>query len=116
MALSPLTSKPRLEGKQPDVQRAMQALARVVDPNLGENIVELGLIESLRVDADSAELLLVSTQDDCPLSDLTADEAFRALQRALPERDLFVRHDAAVDWGPERMSPNLRSRLAWIHR
>lgn len=107
----------RLEGLPPELHRAMQALRSVVDPILGENIVELGLIEALRVDHDSAELLLVSTQDDCPLSDLIADEAFRALQRALPERDLFVRHDAAVDWGPERMTPALRSRLAWIqHR
>lgn len=107
----------RLEGQPRDLQRVLQALRGVVDPILGENIVELGLIEALRVDADSAELLLVSTQDDCPLSDLTADEAFRALQRALPERDLFVRHDADIDWRPERMSPALRSRLAWIqHR
>jgi metal-sulfur cluster biosynthetic enzyme len=108
--------KTRLEGIPVDLQRAMQALRGVIDPGLGENIVELGLIEALRVDADTAELLLVSTQDDCPLSDLTADEAFRALQRALPERDLFVRHDAEVDWVPERMSPGVRSRLAWIQR
>jgi metal-sulfur cluster biosynthetic enzyme len=108
--------KTRLEGTPHDLQRAMQALRGVIDPGLGENIVELGLIEALRVDADSAELLLVSTQDDCPLSDLTADGAFRALQRALPERDLFVRHDAEVDWAPERMSPRVRSRLAWIQR
>lgn len=108
--------KTRLEGTARDLHCAMQALRGVIDPGLGENIVELGLIEALRVDANTAELLLVSTQDDCPLSDLTADEAFRALQRALPERDLFVRHDAEVDWRPERMSPTLRSRLAWISR
>jgi len=116
MSSTLLSSKARLEGSPRDLHCALQALEGVLDPILGENIVELGLIEALRVDADSAELLLVSTQDDCPLSDLTADEAFRALQRALPERDLFVRHDADVDWRPERMSPTLRSRLAWIHR
>lgn len=108
------TPSARLEGLPHELQRALQALRGVVDPLLGENIVELGLVEALRVDGDTADLLLVSTQDDCPLSDLTADEAFRALQRALPGRDLFVRHDAAVDWTPERMSPSLRSRLAWI--
>lgn len=107
----------RLEGQPRDLQRVLQALQGVIDPILGENILELGLIEALTVDADSAELLLVSTQDDCPLSDLTADEAFRALQRALPEHDLYVRHDTETDWHPERMSPALRSRLAWIqHR
>lgn len=105
---------PRLHGPPADVARALQALRGVVDPQVGENIVELGLIEALRVDADSAELLLTTPSAYCPLSDFSADAALRALQRALPERDLFVRHDADLLWCPAHMSRAARQRLHWL--
>lgn len=104
----------KLLGTHIDLQRVLQTLRGVVDPGVGENIVELGLIESLRVTDDAAVLTLVSTNADCPLSDLIAEDAFRALQRALPERDLFVRHDADIDWSPNRMTPAARERLCWM--
>ena len=104
----------KLSGPNAELQRVMQILRGVVDPGVGENVVELGLIESLRVTEDAAELTLVSTNDSCPLSDLIADAVFRAMQRALPERDLFVRHTADIDWAPERMSPAARERLCWV--
>lgn len=104
---------PRLHGPQEAVHQVMQALRGVVDPNVGENIVDLGLIEWLRVSDDDAELMLVTTTDSCPMSDLIADVALRAMQRALPDCDLYVRHDADLNWTPERAVPATRRRLRW---
>ena len=81
---------------------------------MGENIVDLGLIESLRLADGEVELRLVSPGASCPLSDLTADEAFRAIQGALPDTDIYVTHDHDVEWSPARASAAARLRLGWL--
>lgn len=109
-----MSALPLLIGPRERVERVLQCLRGVVDPMIGENVVDLGLIESLQVDSDAAELMLLGTNDACPVSDLIADAVFRALQRALPDHDLYVRHDVLRDWSPARACPATRRRLAWL--
>ncbi|MFM2052241.1 MAG: hypothetical protein RL456_278 [Pseudomonadota bacterium] len=101
----------RLEGPPAALLRSLDALRAVRDPAVDASILELGLVESLRLTEDEAVLCLVTPGADCPLSDLTADDAFRAIQRALPDTDIYLSHDHAVEWRPERASPALRGRL-----
>jgi metal-sulfur cluster biosynthetic enzyme len=103
-----------LSGPVDDLLRTLDALRRVCDPGVGENIVDLGLIESLRLADGEAELRLVSPGASCPLSDLTADDAFRAIQRALPDTDIYLTHDHNVEWSPARASAATRRRLGWM--
>ena len=94
-------------------ERALAELATVVDPEVGENIVDLGLVHALEIDPDRVMLTLLLTSPTCPMGNVIADDAFRALQRALPERDIFVQVDDSVLWSPERMSAAARARLGW---
>lgn len=94
-------------------ERALHSLASVIDPEVGENIVDLGLVERLDFDAGSVTLTLVLTSPTCPMGDAIAEDAFRALQRVLPDRDIYVDHADDVAWGPERMSADARRRLGW---
>jgi metal-sulfur cluster biosynthetic enzyme len=94
-------------------QRALAELATVVDPEVGENIVDLGLVHALEIDADRVTLTLLLTSPTCPMGNVIADDAFDALQRALPERDVFVQIDDSVFWTPGRMSAAARARLGW---
>jgi metal-sulfur cluster biosynthetic enzyme len=103
-----------LSGPVDALLRTLDALRHVCDPAVGENIVDLGLIESLRVTDGEAELRLVSPGASCPLSDLTADDAFRAIQRALPDTDIYLTHDLDVEWSPARASTSTRRRLGWV--
>lgn len=103
-----------LEGPVEALLRSLDALRAVCDPGLGASIVELGLIESLRLRNGEAELRLVVPGAVCPLSDLTADDAFRAIQGALPDTDIYLSHDHAVEWSPGRASAALRRRLGWV--
>jgi metal-sulfur cluster biosynthetic enzyme len=110
-----MTTTPELllEGPTDALLRSLDALRQVCDPGFGASILELGLIESLRLSNGEAELRLVSPGPACPLSDLTADEAFRAIQQALPDTDIYLSHDHDVEWCPERASAALRRRLGW---
>lgn len=102
-----------MDNSHPDRERALQALAAVVDPEVCENIVELGLVERLEIDAGVVLLRLVLTSPTCPMGDAIADDALRALQQALPGHEVRVEHAEEVAWGPERMSAAARARLGW---
>jgi metal-sulfur cluster biosynthetic enzyme len=102
-----------LEGPVDALLRSLDALRQVRDPTVPASILELGLIESLHLSDGEARLRFVSLGMGCPLSDLTADAAFRAIQSALPDTDIYLSHDHAVEWSPRRASVALRRRLGW---
>jgi metal-sulfur cluster biosynthetic enzyme len=102
-----------LTGPADALLRSLDALRRVHDPALGASILELGLVESLRLSDGEAELCLVTPGASCPLSDLTADAAFRAIQQALPDTDIYLTQDHETEWSPRRASAAIRHRLGW---
>jgi metal-sulfur cluster biosynthetic enzyme len=102
-----------LEGPADALLRSLDALRQVRDPEVPASILELGLIESLRLTDGEARLRFVSLGMGCPLSDLTADAAFRAIQSALPDTDIYLTLDHDVEWSPRRASVALRRRLGW---
>ncbi len=109
----PVAPEMLLSGPVDALLRTLDALRHVCDPAVGENIVDLGMIESLRLSDGEVELRLVSAGASCPLSDLTADDAFRAIQRALPDTDIYLTHDLDVEWSPARASAATRARQGW---
>jgi len=92
---------------------ALQALSQVVDPEICENIVELGLVERLQVEPGRIELTLVLTSPTCPMGDAIIDDAVQALRQAFPDRELQVTETQDVAWSPQRMSAAARKRLGW---
>lgn len=99
----------------PDAERAraLQALSAVIDPEIGENIVDLGLVERLTLDSTRVALSLVLTSPTCPMGGAIADDARRALQDALPGREVVVDEAPDVAWTPLRLSAAARARLGW---
>lgn len=103
----------QLSGPPDALVGAIDALRRVRDPEVDADILELGLVESLRIGDGEAWLQLVTPGPDCPLSDFTSDHALRALQGALPDTDIYVSHDPWVEWRPQRVGKALRRQLGW---
>ena len=72
--LDELTAKPTLE----DIE---EALKDVVDPELGINVVDLGLIYGLHLeDDDSLTIDMTLTSAACPLTDVIEDQTQTALE------------------------------------
>jgi metal-sulfur cluster biosynthetic enzyme len=94
-------------------RHALDALAKVIDPEIGENIVDLGLVEQLHITPARVELRLVLTSPTCPMGDAIADDAFQALQEAFPKREVVVEEAEGVGWDPSRLSEAARGRLGW---
>lgn len=96
-----------------DRRTAMDALSQVVDPEICENIVELGLVERLQIEPARIALTLVLTSPTCPMGDAIVDDAVQALQQAFLGREVEVQETQDIDWTPQRMSAAARQRLGW---
>ena len=93
-------------------EQVLDALREVIDPELGLNIVELGLIYGVEMDDGHLSITMTLTTPGCPLSMYLTDMAEVAVRKALPEV-------ATVDidlvweppWDPSRLSEEARNKL-----
>ncbi len=86
------------------------ALGRVVDPELGLDIVELGLVYDVAVDAASIRITMTLTTPGCPLHDVILDGVERVLTTPDgPEVRIDLVWEPA--WSPERIGTGGRAAL-----
>jgi metal-sulfur cluster biosynthetic enzyme len=94
--------------------RLREALERVIDPESGLNIVDMGLVEGLHDDADALRLRLVMTSAACPMAGLIAEDAEAELLAASsPGRVVEVQVLDTPAWTPERLTAAGRQQLGW---
>jgi metal-sulfur cluster biosynthetic enzyme len=88
------------------------ALKNVIDPELGINVVDLGLVHRAAHVADGIEVALAMTSAACPLGEMMVEEATLALQARFPAAGCIrVELIRDVTWSPERMSEEGRRQL-----
>jgi metal-sulfur cluster biosynthetic enzyme len=88
--------------------RVREALRPVIDPELGESIIDLGLVYDVTVDDGSrATVLMTTTARFCPASDVLRQAAQEraAAVPGIAEVDVVMTYDPP--WTPELMSPGL---------
>jgi len=96
-----------LTAEQEDV---LEALRDVVDPELGINVVDLGLIYGVDVDADRvATIDMTLTSAACPLTDVIEDQAREALEGVVT--DFRINWVWPPPWGPESITDDGREQL-----
>lgn len=106
------------EEKQDDVQleelksRLLAALESVIDPELGVDIVNLGLVYGVDLDDDGHCLVSMTlTTMGCPLADIITDEIHRALKKVPEVKSSDVKLVWYPAWSPDRMSRYARMTL-----
>jgi len=89
-------------------------LRQVVDPEVGINIVDLGLVYCLERTDGGVRLDLTMTSPACPMGESIMAEAEFVLQESLPPGALVdVNLVWDPPWSPHRMSEQARSTLGW---
>jgi metal-sulfur cluster biosynthetic enzyme len=98
------------EGYQPSIEDIEEALLDVVDPELGVNIVDLGMVEDIIIDERSnVTIELVPTSPTCPMTDRlewSAQMATEGLVNTLTINWLWLEV-----WTPERLTDEGREQL-----
>jgi len=93
-----------------EVEDVLEALRDVVDPELGINVVDLGLVYGVDVDdAKVATLDMTLTSAACPLTDVIEDQAREALDGVVT--DFRINWVWMPPWGPESITEDGREQL-----
>ena len=91
-----------------DVEEAMRD---VVDPELGINVVDLGLVYGIAVDDRVATIDMTLTSAACPLTDVIEEQARAALVMAGLVDDVRINWVWMPPWGPEKITDEGREQL-----
>ncbi len=93
--------------------RMMTALETVIDPELGIDIVNLGLIYEVEFDGESGEAIvkMTLTTMGCPLADVITDNIHDALEEVTEVKKVEVKLVWYPAWTTDRMSRYARIAL-----
>ncbi len=100
--------------EMPTKEIVLNILHNVIDPEVGMNIVDLGLIYGVEISGNKLRVDLTMTTPACPMGDMIMDDARRALTGLAPagaEIDINLVWDPP--WSPDKMSENARDHFGW---
>lgn len=91
-------------------EQVREALSTVNDPELGFNIVDLGLIYDVLVEGSTVNVTMTLTSMACPAGPQMMAEAKQAVESLDGIDEAQVNIVFNPPWGPEKM----REELRWI--
>ena len=100
------------ETKRASEEELYEALMDVVDPELGIDVVNLGLIYGVHIDdANIATVDMTLTSAACPLTDVIEDQSRTALVGSGLVSDLRINWVWNPPWGPDKITEDGREQL-----
>ncbi len=87
----------------------LEAMRDVVDPELGINVVDLGLVYGVKLDDGAVTIDMTLTSAACPLTDVIEDQASAALEGLVP--DFRINWVWLPPWGPDKITEEGREQL-----
>jgi len=98
------------EMTKPSLDDVMEAMKDVVDPELGINVVDLGLVYGVTLDDDNAAVIdMTLTSAACPLTDVIEDQASSALDGLT--NGVTINWVWMPPWGPDKITDEGREQL-----
>ncbi|MGH3977978.1 MAG: metal-sulfur cluster assembly factor [Pseudonocardiaceae bacterium] len=106
---------PAPRGELAPVDDVEEAMRDVVDPELGINVVDLGLVYDIRVDETNVAVLdMTLTSAACPLTDVIEEQTRSALTSGpgggLVD-DVRINWVWMPPWGPDKITDDGREQL-----
>lgn len=95
-------------------EQVREKLRLVYDPELGVNIVALGLVYEIRVDPDKIYIQMTLTTPGCPMHDMIVGGVKRVLQDHTENRELEVDVVWEPRWSPDKMSQEAKEQLGYF--
>ncbi len=93
-------------------EEVLQALRTVNDPEIGMNIVDLGLVYEARRTEGGIRVAFTVTSPACPLGESMTRDTEEALRRHFPDaREIDVQLVFEPPWTPDRMTETGRKQL-----
>ncbi|HXF74085.1 MAG TPA: metal-sulfur cluster assembly factor [Actinomycetota bacterium] len=113
---TPAPSEAERTGADPEElrERVLDALRHVVDPELGINIVDLGLVYDVRIRDGVVEVDYTLTTMGCPIGPLIEDQIHRLLDGIPGVDEVHAELVLRPPWTPEMMSDEAKAALGFF--
>ncbi|MDG3005272.1 metal-sulfur cluster assembly factor [Paludisphaera mucosa] len=89
----------------------VQALKTVNDPELNVNVVDLGLVYSIRAEDDRVDVEMTLTSPACPMGPEILRNSVAALEKVEGVAKVDVKLVMTPPWTPDRMTDDARDEL-----
>lgn len=97
-----------------DEQRIYTALQSVIDPEISENLIDLGLIYGIHIHDHTATVTFTMTSYACPMSELVIESIHDGVRKILADGvDLNLDLVWEPAWDPSMMCEQAKQRLGW---
>ena len=107
-----LPDAPATGTSKADEEQLLEALKDVVDPELGINVVDLGLVYGVHMDDDSAVTVdMTLTSMGCPVQDMIQSDAELAVMRVDGVNRVNVEFVWSPPWGMDKVTDAGRKQL-----
>ncbi len=106
--------EPPARTESPLLDDLEEAMRDVVDPELGINVVDLGLVYGIAADAGVATIDMTLTSAACPLTDVIEEQTRTALTTGPTGGlvdDIKINWVWMPPWGPEKITEDGREQL-----
>jgi metal-sulfur cluster biosynthetic enzyme len=102
---------------EPDVtlkEQVIEALRNVHDPELGINIVDLGLVYDVKIEGDTVHVVYTLTTMGCPIGPMIEAEIKRFLSGVEGVEEVNAEMVLRPPWTPEMMSEEAKEALGFF--
>ena len=93
----------------PSIDDITEAMRDVVDPELGINVFDLGLVYGIAIEDGVAVIDMTLTSAACPLTDVIEDQSRVALDGLV--EDVRINWVWMPPWGPDKITDEGRDQL-----
>lgn len=99
----------------PDEKSVRMALYRVYDPEVGVNVIDLGLIYGLEIEGRNIFIRMTLTTPACPLGEQIRGDAEQRIRGACPGTDnITITTVWEPKWSHDKMTPEGKKELGWL--
>ena len=99
-----------IDTKPTNVADVEEAMRDVVDPELGINVVDLGLVYGITVDPQNHAVIdMTLTSAACPLTDVIEDQTAQSLEGLV--ESFRINWVWMPPWGPDKITDDGREQL-----
>jgi metal-sulfur cluster biosynthetic enzyme len=95
----------------PDETAVYEALKQIHDPEVGINIVDMGLIYSLDIDGDNVDITMTLTSPGCPVGPQILGEVDSTVKGLGGVENVDIKVVWSPPWSPDMLSEEARDQL-----
>ena len=97
----------------PSVDEVEEALANVIDPELGLDFVELGLVYDVEIDGGRVDITFTLTTPACPIGPQVSEQMKEFVGELEGVEEVVPTMVFTPPWTPEKMSEDAKFALGY---